>query len=228
MRILLVEDHERVAAVVSSSLRSASHSVLVAANVAEALAAVSREHFDLAVVDIGLPDASGFDVCRSLRRDGHDMPILILSARTGVADRVEGLDAGGDDYLSKPFASAELLARVRALGRRGPRVKESVRSFGELLIDSERRTVACGAKLLHLTPREFDTLAALVWADGRVVSRDALLESVWGDATEGNGASLEVLLARIRRKLAAAGVPPAVRTIRNVGYSWALAPSKPA
>jgi two-component system OmpR family response regulator len=228
MRILLVEDNARVVAVVSAALRAAAHSVLVAATAAEALAAVLEEHFDLALVDVGLPDASGFDVCRTLRRDGHDTPILILSARTSVADRVEGLDAGGDDYLGKPFASAELLARVRALGRRGPRLKESVRSFGELTIDSGRRTVACHGKLLHLTPREFDTVAAIAWADGRVVQRDELLDSVWGDATEGNAASLEVLLARIRRKLAAAGVPPAVRTIRNVGYAWLLAPSNPA
>jgi two-component system OmpR family response regulator len=227
VRILLVEDSERVVAVVSAMLKQDAHAVCAASTASDALATVTSAHFDLAIVDVGLPDASGFDVCRTLRKDGHALPILLLTARNGVEDRVSGLDAGADDYLGKPFAAAELRARVRALGRRGPQWRESVRIFGELTIDRGRRAISRGTKVLALTPREFDVVAAVAWADGHVVTRDALLESVWGDATEGAAASLDVLLTRIRRKLVAAGVPNAIRTIRNVGYAWALAPSKP-
>jgi DNA-binding response OmpR family regulator len=228
MRILVVEDNERVAAVVAAALRQASHATTVAATAADALATAAAHRFDLAVIDVGLPDGDGLAVCRTLRKDGYDLPILLLTARNDVGDRVSGLDAGADDYLGKPFATSELLARVRALGRRGPRWADAVRRFGDVVIDRDRRTVTCGARALALTPRELDIVALVAWADGRVVLRDHLLESLWGDATEGNAASLEVLLARVRRKLGAAGAPNAIRTVRNVGYAWALERSKPA
>ena len=215
VRILLVEDGTRVADVVGSALTTSGHAVNTAATLATALAALEREQYDLAIVDIGLPDGSGLDVCRAARRDGRDMPILILTARNEVNDRVMGLDAGADDYLGKPFSSAELNARVRALGRRGPRWTESVRHFGGLRIDRDRRAVERDGASVALTAREFDIVALLAWADGRVIPRDEILEAVWGEATPSASASLEVLVTRIRRKLAPTAGTEAVRTVRR-------------
>jgi DNA-binding response OmpR family regulator len=229
VRILLVEDSERVSSVVTSTLRTSGHEVSATTTCAAARDELGDATFDLAIVDVGLPDGSGLDVCRWARAEGLDMPILVLTARNEVGDRVAGLDAGADDYLGKPFATAELTARVRALGRRGPRWTESVRAFDALVIDRDRREVrACDGSEIPVTTRELEIVALLAWADGRVVPRDHILEAVWGDATEGASASLEVLVARIRRKLAAAGAPDAIRTVRHVGYAWDLARSKQA
>jgi DNA-binding response OmpR family regulator len=227
VRILLVEDSERVVAVVTEALRRAAYTVSAEPTCKGALDAIERAVFDVAVIDVGLPDGSGLDLCRAVRRGGHDVPILLLTARNDVTDRVAGLDAGADDYLGKPFATAELLARLRALGRRGPHWSDSSRSFGALLIDRDRRTVRRDGAAVPLTPREFDIVALLAWADGRVVRREHLLETVWGDATESGAASLEVLLARIRRKLGQGGVE-VIRTVRQMGYAWALPRSKQA
>ncbi len=225
MRILLVEDNTRVGDVVARALRSDGHQVAIAGTRRAGQGELSRSSFELAIIDIGLPDGSGLDLCRDARAEGNDLPILVLSARTGVDDRVTGLDAGADDYLGKPFATAELTARVRALGRRGPRWTEGKREFGALRIDRERRSVTIDAALVPLTPRELDIVALLAWRDGRVVPKDEILETVWGNTGDGAAASLDVLLARIRRKLAPLGVE-AVRTVRQVGYAWALERSK--
>jgi DNA-binding response OmpR family regulator len=227
VRILLVEDSERVAASVSSALHALGHAVVVAGGVNSAEEAFLAQHFDVAIVDVGLPDGSGLEWCRSARRAGSALPILLLTARNTVADRVAGLDAGADDYLGKPFSTDELAARVRALVRRGPRWTESVRQFGRLVIDRDRRVVLVEGAPVALTGREFDIVALLAWRDGRVVSRDDALDSLWGEASEGAGASFDVLLARIRRKLADREINDAIRTVRQVGYSWALERSKP-
>lgn len=176
----------------------------------------------MAIVDVGLPDGSGLGFCRQARSDGSALPILLLTARTGIAERVEGLQAGADDYLCKPFAVEELLARVRALGRRGPRWVEASRTFGRLVVDRDRRTVTVGKARLPLTGREMEIVILLAWRAGRVVARDEILESVWGETSERGAGSLDVLVARIRRKLENENVRDALRTIRNVGYSWAL------
>jgi DNA-binding response OmpR family regulator len=227
VRILLVEDSARVAAVLVAGLRERSHTVIVAGTVRDADAALLRESFDIAVVDVGLPDGSGLSWCRNARKSGCEIPILFLTARNGVGDRVAGLDAGADDYLGKPFSMDELVARIRALGRRGPRWTESVRAFGPVLIDRDRRLATVGGRRLSLTTRELDVVTLLAWRGGHVVARDEILEAVWGDATERAGASLEVLIARIRRKLAEAGVHDALRTVRQVGYAWSIERSKP-
>ena len=227
MRILLVEDTDRVVQVVTEALRACGYVITSATTVAAALSELARAHFDLAIIDVGLPDGSGLDVCRAARKEGHDLPILLLTAHNEVEDRVAGLDAGADDYLGKPFATAELTARVRALARRGPRWTESVRTFGNLTIDCDKRTVTIDNVSVALTPREFDIVAVLAWADGRVVARSDILEMVWGDPGEGASQSLEVLVGRIRRKLGAAG-GEAIRTVRQAGYAWGLARSKSA
>jgi DNA-binding response OmpR family regulator len=226
VRILLVEDSLRVADSVSAALRGRGYTVVHAAGVRAADEVFAAQSFDVAVVDIGLPDGSGLDWCLSARRGGSELPILLLTARSGVADRVAGLDAGADDYLGKPFSLDELVARIRALTRRGPRWTESIRTFGTVAIDRDRRLVTVGGRRVALTPRELDIVALLAWRDGRVVMRDEVLEAVWGDATEGAAASLDVLVTRIRRKLAELGVGEAVRTIRQVGYAWAIERSK--
>ena len=225
MRILLVEDNERVVSVVSASLGDAGHAIVAARSCEKARAVLDRERFDLMILDVGLPDGSGLGLCREIRDGGHTAPILVLTAQNGVDDRVAGLDAGADDYLGKPFSSVELCARVRALGRRGPRWTESKRAFGTLEIDRDRRLVTRAGEKVPLTPREFDLVAVLAWAEGRVISRDDLLETVWGEATPSAAASLEVLLTRVRRKLSIEG-SEVIRTIRNVGVSWAAARSK--
>jgi DNA-binding response OmpR family regulator len=222
VRILLVEDSERLASVVSRALRREGHTVEEATTCAQARERMDR--VELAIVDVGLPDGSGLDLCREARAEGVDAPILVLTARNTIADRVAGLDAGGDDYLGKPFAVEELLARVRALGRRGPRFAEARRELGDVVIDRERRLVTRSGAPVPLTPRELDLVALLAWRDGRVVPRAEILEIVWGDDDERNAASLDVLVRRIRRKLG----DEVVRTVRNVGYAWSKAPSKPA
>jgi DNA-binding response OmpR family regulator len=230
VRILLVEDSARVVDVVSAALRASGHSVAVSGGRAAAIASLESASFDLAIVDIGLPDGSGLDVCRAARRAGHDLPILLLTARNEVDDRVRGLDAGADDYLGKPFATSELDARVRALGRRGPQWTESAKVFGAIAIDRDRRTITLSGARVALTPREFDVVALLAWREGRVVPKDEILESVWGEISERASASLEVLVNRIRRKLAAPsprhdGAREAIRTVRQIGYAWALGAS---
>lgn len=226
VRILLVEDSPRVADTVSAALRAFGHSVVVAGGVRAADAAFGSQAFDMAIVDVGLPDGCGLAWCRSTRKSGSDLPMILLTARNGVRDRVEGLDSGADDYLGKPFSVEELAARVRALGRRGPRWTESVRSFGPLVVDRDRRVATVDDVRVPLTAREFDIVALLAWREGRVVARDDLLDAVWGDANERTAASLEVLLGRVRRKFAERGIRDALRTIRQVGYAWALARSK--
>lgn len=227
MRILLVEDSERVAHLVTRAFRALGHTVVTAAGIGEAATAIGSQHFDVAVVDIGLPDGSGLEWCRAERGRGSDVPILMLTARGDVRSRIEGLDAGADDYVAKPFAVGELVARVRALARRGPRFSESVRSFGKLTIDRDRRTITCGGARIPLTARELDIVSLLAWRDGRVVSKDEILEAVWGDPSERAASSFEVLLTRIRRKLDDRGFSGAIRTVRQVGYAWALDRSKP-
>jgi DNA-binding response OmpR family regulator len=227
VRILLVEDSARVAAAVGDSLRRCGHRVVIATGVREAEEAFASEPLDVAVVDIGLPDGSGLDWCRTMRSAGSQVPILLLTARNAIADRVHGLEAGADDYLGKPFSMQELVARIRAVSRRGPRWTESVRAYGTVVLDRDRCVLTLERAPLPLTTREFEVVALLAWSDGRVVPREDILEGVWGDTGPRAGASLDVHIARIRRKLAEQGGPNAVRTVRSIGYAWSLALSKP-
>ncbi|MDP8998814.1 MAG: response regulator transcription factor, partial [Myxococcota bacterium] len=165
MRILLVEDSERVAGAVSRALRARGHSVVAAGGLRAADDAFAAQHFDMAIVDVGLPDGSGLDWCRAARSAGSELPILLLTARNGVSDRVAGLDAGADDYLGKPFSIDELAARIRALARRGPRWTESVRRFGNIVVDRDRRVVTIGDARLPITGRELDILALIAWRE---------------------------------------------------------------
>jgi two-component system OmpR family response regulator len=221
VRVLLLEDDARVAQTVGDVLRKERHFVDHVSRLREARAALDDALYELAILDVGLPDGTGTELCRQARLAGHSLPILLLTARNEVQDRVEGLDAGADDFLGKPFAVEELLARVRALGRRGPQLNESVRIYGSLVIDRERRTCMRSQIAVALTPREFDLVTLLAWRDGRVVMRDDLLEAVWGENSERTARSLDVFVARIRRKLDTIDLPSCIRTERNLGYAWA-------
>ncbi len=215
MRILLVDDHAELRDLVARALVRDGHVVEDAATLSAARARLAAQSFDLIVLDLGLPDGDGEALCRELRHQGRVTAILVLTARGSVTSRVTALDAGADDYLRKPFAVAELRARVRALGRRRETLAPSLLRCGDVALDFAGRRAFFGDREAPLTAREWAILELLARRGGRVVSRDALLDGVWGEATQRSGASLEVLIARIRRKLA----PELIRTVRGEGYA---------
>jgi DNA-binding response OmpR family regulator len=189
--------------------------VTAASSCAEAERALEGD-FDVIVLDVMLPDGSGIDLCARLRARGCRVPILLLTARGEIRERVTGLEAGADDYLVKPFALAELMARVHALGRRGPMLRDSIATFGRVKVDFERRQVSVAGRNVPLTAKELAIIEVLASRRG-IVTRELLLESIWGEVSEPAEASLEVLIGRIRRKLGAHAA--ALRTVRGVGYS---------
>lgn len=179
------------------------------------------------VLDVWLPDGTGFDLCREWRAHGLRVPVLMLTARTDVSSRVQGLDAGADDYLGKPFALSELRARLRALLRRGSDpLRERVLRRGALSVDFGRRRAWLLDREVPLTRREVDVLERLAWAQGHAVSREDLLEELWGEASSEAGASLEVIVARLRRKLEQGQKEGLIRTVRGYGYALAEGPPK--
>lgn len=216
MRILVVDDHAETRRLLRRNLELASHGVKTARSRAEAEDAVALGRFDAIVLDVMLPDGSGIDLCRDLRAASLSVPVLLLTARGQVRDRVDGLEAGADDYLVKPFAIVELLARVKALGRRGPVLRDRTITVGPVEVDLGRRRVRAGGSVVPLTAKELAIMEVLACRRGGVVTREHILESVWGDADAAAAQSLEVLVARIRRKLGAAA--PAVATVRGLGY----------
>ncbi len=220
-RVVVVEDDSETREFVARALREDGLEVRSAARAESARKLVQAGEVDLVILDVGLPGISGLDLCAELRRDGAAVPILMLTARTDVASRVEGLEAGADDYLGKPFALAELRARVRALLRRGARAgpPEAVLEHAGVRVDLRRRRAFLGAEELPLTRRELDLLARLVRAGGVVVERETLLEDVWGADTPEAAASLEVIVSRLRRKLASGGGASLLRNVRGIGYA---------
>lgn len=214
MQILLVDDAHDLLDLVQRAFQREGHEVRVATTLEAARTEVQYAVPDVLVLDVELPDGSGVEFCRELRRAHAYFPILLLTAHGEVHERVAGLDAGADDFLGKPFALAELRARVRALGRRGPLERPSLVRLGEVELDlTARRAVKEGHKL-PVTAREWAVLELLVARAGRVVGRGTILASVWGEETEGASASLDVIMARIRRKLGST----ALRTVRGEGY----------
>jgi DNA-binding response OmpR family regulator len=223
MRVLVVEDHGETRDMIASVLGEAGYAAVPVGTITEARALLASGGIGAIVLDWMLPDGSGPDLCADLRSAGDMTPILMLTARVGVDERVVGLNAGADDYLKKPFAAVELVARVRALLRRGPRLAESIVMLGPIEINAASRLVIAGGRELPLTAREFDILEELVRHRGRIVTRSNLLIAVWGDDAN-SGDSLDVLLTRLRRKLAAAGAADAIKTHRGIGYSVGTAP----
>ncbi len=213
MRLLIVEDDTKLVRALKLGLEREGYAVDESEDGDEALALAEATDYDAILLDLMLPGLDGFSVCEALRRGGRWMPVLMLTARTGVADRIRGLDAGADDYLVKPFDFGELLARLRALLRRGPVERPAIVSIGDLVIDSDTRVVTRAGEEIELTAREYDVLAFLARQPGRVVSRSELLEEVWEDY-DGSPNIIDVYVGYLRKKLGRA----LIRTVRGSGF----------
>jgi two-component system response regulator MprA len=219
MRVLVVDDDPAVRESLRRSLAFNGYQVELAADGEQALRAVADSRPDAVVLDVMMPRLDGLATCRALRAAGDDVPVLMLTARDEVADRVAGLDAGADDYLPKPFALEELLARLRALLRRiGPAESGQVMRLSDLTLDPASRDVTRGERPLRLTRTEFALLELLLRNQRRVLSRERILEEVWGYDFPTTANSLEVYVGYLRRKTEAEGEPRLIHTVRGVGY----------
>lgn len=220
MRILVVDDDRAVRESLRRSLSFNGYSVSLAEDGVEALHSIASDRPDALVLDVMMPKLDGLEVCRQLRSTGDDLPILVLTARDSVSERVAGLDAGADDYLPKPFALEELLARMRALLRRTtPDDGESVAmTFADLSLDPVTRDVTRGERHISLTRTEFALLEMLIANPRRVLTRSRILEEVWGFDFPTSGNALEVYVGYLRRKTEAEGETRLIHTVRGVGY----------
>jgi two-component system response regulator MprA len=218
VHILVVEDDAALVRILRKSIESSGHTVETAGDGVAGLEAARAGRFDAIVLDLMLPKMDGVEVCRRIRADGHRTPILMLTARSAVADRIAGLDAGADDYLPKPFALGELAARLRALARRGRTGGEVLRA-GDLVLDTGAREVRVGDALVELTGTEFALLEYLLRNPGQVLSRDQLREEVWGSGFEPASNVVDIYIHYLRRKLKGAGLSDPIRTVRGLGYA---------
>ena len=226
MKILVVDDEQAVRESLRRSLSFNGYEVLLASDGAEAITIVQDENPDIMVLDVNMPNMDGLEVCRTLRSEGWGRPILMLTARDGVSDRVAGLDAGADDYLPKPFALEELLARVRSLVRRAaadanassrPAASPKL-AFEDLKLDADTREVSRGDRAISLTRTEFSLLKLLMENPRKVLSRNTILEEVWGYDFPTSGNALEVYSGYLRKKTEAGNEPRLIHTVRGVGY----------
>jgi DNA-binding response OmpR family regulator len=224
VRVLVVEDEEGLVNALRAGLTRAGYAVDAAGTVADATEKLACTAYDLMILDIMLPDADGLSLCRAVRRGeidlapGTDLRILMLTARTGLVDRVRGLDLGADDYLTKPFALAELLARVRALLRRGVAGGSAVLRVGDLMLDSARHVAARDGRELSLTLKEFGVLHYLMSRPGYVISAEELLEHVWDENADPLTQTVRVTVGTLRRKLTVDGEEPVLETVIGRGY----------
>lgn len=219
-KVLIAEDDASVRKAVQRVLELENYEVTAVNDGQAALEALTEKRFDLAVLDVMMPFADGLTVCREARHRGINTPILLLTARVEVGDRVAGLDAGADDYLVKPFVVDELLARCRALLRRtAPSATSTTLRIGNLTLNSLTREVHRGEQMLQLTKTEFDLLELLMQQPGIVISRDYIYEAIWGYDFETNSKSLDVYIGYLRRKTEESGESRLVYTIRGVGYT---------
>ena len=223
MRILVVDDDAGVRQAVGRALAFEGYEVTQAGDGSEALRLVAVERPDAMVLDLVMAEVGGLEVCRELRATGDDLPILVLTARHTVADRVAGLDAGADDYLVKPFALEELLARLRALLRRAEASTDEVLALGDLTLAPGSRRVERAGETLELTRTEFNLLELLLRNAGQVLTRELILERVWGYDFQTTSNSLEVYVGYLRRKTEAGAGERLIHTVRGVGYVARLA-----
>ena len=215
MRVLLAEDHAELAETVALGLRREGLAVDIAADGAQALERASVTSYDVVVLDRDLPEVHGDQVCRALVASGSAARVLMLTASASIEDRVTGLGIGADDYLPKPFAFAELVARVRALARRPASTLPPVLARGDLKLDPANRVATRAGRRLWLTPKEFAVLERLLAAGGTLVSAEELLEGVWDEAADPFTSTVKVTISRLRRKL---GDPPVIQTVAQAGY----------
>jgi two-component system copper resistance phosphate regulon response regulator CusR len=218
MRVLIVEDEADLGDFLVRAIREATWAPDHVASGQEALKALAVTDYDLVVLDLGLPDLDGFEVCRRYRATGGRTPLLVLTARGGLSDRIRGLDAGADDYLTKPFAVEELLARLRALARRPPAAHDATLRYADVALSPATGTAERGGRPLQLTAREFALLDYLLRMPDRVLSRAQILEHVWDDNFDPIANAVDVLVGRVRRKLDPDGSSPLIHTVRGMGY----------
>ena len=218
MRVLVVEDEAKMAGLLKRGLEEEGYAVDTAGDGREALWLATENPYDAIVLDVMLPDLDGFEVCRRLRDGGRWSPVLMLTARDAVPDRVDGLDAGADDYLTKPFSFAELLARLRALVRRGTPERPPVLAAGDLTLDPATRRVARGDATIELTAKEFALLEFLMRHPGEVLSRTRLIEHVWDFAYEGDSNVVDVYVRYLREKVDRPFGMNSIETVRGAGY----------
>jgi len=222
MRILLVEDEPHAARILAKGLREQTYAVDIAGDGEEAVYLAYINNYDLIILDVMLPLKGGFEVCRELRANGSAVPILILTARDAVSDRISGLDMGADDYLIKPFDFHELLARIRALLRRGRTLIPATIEIAGLKIETHSHEVRRDGKLIELTAKEYALLEYLVRHSGEVVSRKEIAEHVWDENFDPFSNLIEVYIQRLRRKIDEAYSPKLIRTMRGEGYMFKL------
>jgi len=218
MRVLVVEDDRKTASFVGKALKAEGFAVDVLGNGDEALSAAGTAPFDAVVLDIMLPGRDGLSVLRQLRARNNHTPVLLLSARGAVNERVEGLNAGADDYLAKPFALEELVARVRALVRRGDDSKLAILRVGDLSLDTTTRTAERGGKTIELTTREYRLLELLMRSAGRICARMLIIEKVWDYDFDPGSNIVDVYVRRLREKIDAEFEPKLLHSVRGVGY----------
>jgi two-component system copper resistance phosphate regulon response regulator CusR len=225
MRILLVEDDAVIAYSIAKGLREEAYAVDVATDGDAALYQAVVNPYDAIVLDVMLPGRDGFAVCRELRRRGLNAPVLMLTARDAVSDRIAGLDTGADDYLTKPFEFGELLARLRALLRRGPVLAPGVLTVGDLALDTHAQRATRAGRDLSLTTREYALLEFLARNAGRVVGRAEISDHVWDDRYDPFSNLIESYINRLRKKLDEPGLPGLIHTRRGAGYLLEASPS---
>ncbi|MCL6522453.1 MAG: response regulator transcription factor [Firmicutes bacterium] len=217
-RLLVVDDDPKITSMLRRNLTLEGYEVSIATSGEEALRQIRDEVPDLVVLDVMMPGVDGIEVCRRLRSAGESVPILMLTARDEVSDRVLGLDAGADDYLVKPFAFDELSARIRALLRRRQGGSERVLRFADLTVDLAAREVTRGGRAIQLTATEFELLTYFMRHPRQVLSRESILENVWGYDFGGSSNVLEVYVGYLRQKLEQEGEPRLIHTVRGAGY----------
>jgi len=218
MRLLIVEDSAKMASLLRRGLTEEGYAVDVVSNGIDGVWLATEQSFDAIVLDVVLPDIDGFEVCRRLRRADCWAPLLMLTARDDVSDRVRGLDAGADDYLTKPFAFEELFARVRSLVRRGPHERPPVVTVGDLALDAAEHAVRRGRQPIHVTPKEFALLQYFMQHPGEALTRPRLLEHVWDFAFDGDPNIVDVYVGYLRDKIDRPFGRASLETVRGVGY----------
>jgi two-component system copper resistance phosphate regulon response regulator CusR len=219
MRILIVEDEQKLAESLTRGFQSEGFFVDVASTADKGLRCATEVHYDLVILKLLLPDGSGADFLRRLRHAHHQVPVLVLTARSDIETKIEAFEAGADDYLTKPFALEELLMRVRALMRRGPAVKETVLKLADLEVDRLSHRVRRAGRRIDLSPKEYSLLEYLLLNTGRVLSRPMIMDRVWDQSFEGFANIVDVYVRQLRRKIDEGFSPKLIRTVRGLGYS---------
>lgn len=225
MNLLLVEDDPELGRQMTSWMARAGHTLQWVECGQAALDWLSEQSCDAAILDVGLPDMDGFTIVETLRSQGVQVPVLFLTARAGVPDRVRGLAAGGDDYLTKPFAAEELLARLDALHRRASHAQPTRRRVGNSFLDPVKRRIRCHHETVELQPREWTLLEVLMNHEGRIMPKQFLLEQVWDIHFDPGTNVVDAMICRLRRKLESAGSDLRIETIRGKGYAFSKEPA---